>query len=46
LDWSQLPILLFDEEEGGSIGAFRWSYRPPGEMFFEEGFEFFLFKLG
>jgi hypothetical protein len=45
LNRSKFPVFLFDEEEGSGIGALRG---PDGSllfMFFEELFEFFLFRL-
>ena len=41
LYWMQLAILLFDEEEGCSIGAFGWSNGSSCGVFFDEFVEFF-----
>jgi hypothetical protein len=46
LDWSQLSVFLFDEEEGSGIRAFGWTYVTFLNMFLDEFLECFLFVLG
>ena len=46
MDWSELPIFLFNEEEGRGIGAFGWLDGSSGGVFFEEFGKFSLFGLG
>ena len=46
LDWSQSSVFLFNEEEGGGIRAFGWTYVAFLNVFFDELLERLLFVLG
>jgi len=45
LDRAQLSVFLFDKEEGGGIGTFRWLDGSSHYMFLDELLQFFQFDL-
>ena len=45
LDWSESSVFLFDEEEGGGVWAFRWTYVALLDVFFDKFLKRFLLVL-